>query len=127
VKENLDAVDARAVLEALVALPVSTWNYISQGESIRHIGVMAQDFYAAFGVGEDDRHITTIDADGVAFAAIQGLNAKLESENAALRAELDAVQARLAALEGLASGGQSATLLPVALVAGLGVLVLRRR
>lgn len=129
VKENLEAVDARAVLEALVALPVSTWNYISQGESIRHIGVMAQDFYAAFGVGEDDRHITTIDADGVAFAAIQGLNAKLESENAALRAELDAVQARLAALEGLASGGQSATLLPVALVVGLGVLglALRRR
>jgi hypothetical protein len=69
-KENLEQVDAEAVLDALVAIPVSTWNYISQDETIRHMGVMAQDFYAAFGVGEDDRHITTIDADGVAFAAI---------------------------------------------------------
>jgi hypothetical protein len=77
-KANFDAVDARAVLDALVNLPVTTWNYITQDEAIRHIGVMAQDFYAAFNVGEDDRHITTIDADGVLFAAGQGLNAKLE-------------------------------------------------
>ncbi len=50
-----------------------TWNYRSQDAAIRHIGPVAQDFYAAFGVGEDDRHISTIDADGVALAAIQGL------------------------------------------------------
>jgi hypothetical protein len=47
-KANFDAVDARAILEALVNLPVTTWNYITQDEAIRHIGVMAQDFYAAF-------------------------------------------------------------------------------
>jgi trimeric autotransporter adhesin len=49
---------------------------------------MAQDFHAAFGVGPDERHITTVDADGVALAAIQGLNRKLEAsrrENAELR------------------------------------------
>jgi hypothetical protein len=43
---------------------------------------MAQDFYAAFNVGEDEKHITTVDADGVALAAIQGLNQKLEQKNA---------------------------------------------
>jgi hypothetical protein len=136
VKENLETVDPSAVLDALIAMPVSTWNYITQEEAIRHIGVMAQDFYAAFGVGEDDRHISTIDADGVAFAAIQGLNAKLEDENAALRAEntsqqaaIDELQARVEQLEALASGGQSASLLPFALLGGAGLLalVLRRR
>jgi trimeric autotransporter adhesin len=41
---------------------------------------MAQDFKAAFGVGESDTGITSIDADGVALAAIQGLNQKLEQK-----------------------------------------------
>jgi hypothetical protein len=45
----------------------------------RHIGPMAQDFHAAFGLdGTDDKHIATVDADGAALAAIQGLNAKVE-------------------------------------------------
>ena len=34
---------------------------------------MAQDFYAVFGLVEDDRHIGTVDADGVALAAVQAL------------------------------------------------------
>jgi hypothetical protein len=70
--------DTRAVLEKLCRLPVTEWNLISQPAGIRHIGPMAQDFQAAFGVGEDDRHISTSDADGVALAAIQGLNQKVE-------------------------------------------------
>jgi hypothetical protein len=78
VKENFQPVDQRAVLEKVCRLPVTEWNLISQPAGIRHIGPMAQDFQAAFGVGEDDRHISTSDADGVAFAAIQGLNQKVE-------------------------------------------------
>jgi hypothetical protein len=72
-KANFVAVDTRAVVEKLAQMPISTWNYKTQAESIRHIGPMAQDFAAAFGVGEDDKHISTIDADGVSLAAIQGL------------------------------------------------------
>ena len=72
-KANVAAVDGGDVLARLAQVPVSTWNYTSQDPSIRHMGPMAQDFYAAFGLGEDDRHITTVDADGVALAAIQGL------------------------------------------------------
>jgi hypothetical protein len=53
---------------------------------------MAQDFRAAFGLGEDDKHIATVDADGVALAAIQGLNQKLERENAELKARLERLE-----------------------------------
>ncbi|MFZ6027674.1 MAG: tail fiber domain-containing protein [Chloroflexota bacterium] len=94
-KANFAVVDGRAVLAAVAEMPISTWNYIAQDEAIRHIGPMAQDFYAAFGVGEDERHIATIDADGVALAAIQGLNELADEKDA----RIAALEARLAALE----------------------------
>ena len=64
-------------------IPMGTWNYKTQDPSIRHIGPMAQDFYAAFGLGVDDRHIGTVDADGVALAAIQGLYDVVHEKDAA--------------------------------------------
>lgn len=94
-KTAIQAVDTGAILDRLLATPISTWSYIAQGEGIRHLGPMAQDFAAAFGLGENDTTIATIDADGVALAAIQGLNAKLERENAALRAALADLSARI--------------------------------
>lgn len=72
-KDNVAAIDAKRILARVIAMPVTTWNYKSQAESIRHIGPMAQDFYSAFRVGEDDKHITEVDEGGVALAAIQGL------------------------------------------------------
>ena len=59
-KENLQPIDAQAVLDAVVSMPISTWNYKEQDDSIRHIGPMAQDFYAAFGFGVSDKLIDTI-------------------------------------------------------------------
>jgi len=79
-KENFQPVDARAVLAKVIALPLNEWSY-KQDTTTRHIGPMAQDFYAAFAVGPDDKHIATVDADGVALAAIQGLNQKLEGRS----------------------------------------------
>lgn len=72
-KENFAPVNNEELLERLVAIPIGTWKYKTQDASVRHIGPMAQDFYSAFAVGEDERHITSIDADGVALAAIQAL------------------------------------------------------
>ena len=72
-KENFAAVDTREILERLGEMPVGQWNLVTQDPSIQHIGPTAQDFYAAFGVGADERRISTSDADGVALAAIQGL------------------------------------------------------
>jgi hypothetical protein len=113
-KDHLAPADGRVILERLLSIPVQTWNYTGQDPSIRHMGPTAQDFAAAFGVGEDDTHITTVDADGVALAAIQGLYqvvqdkdarltaqeqriSALEQQNAALEARLSAVEARVGA------------------------------
>ena len=104
-KENVELVDGLEILEQLAAVPISTWNYRAQGEDIRHMGPMAQDFHAAFGLGAGERTIDTVDPDGVALAAIQGLRevtiAQAE-EIAALRSrveELESLRDRLAALE----------------------------
>jgi len=92
-KENFTAVNGLDVLSRLVALPIMTWDYIGSSEGL-HMGPVAEDFKASFGLAGDGSSISTVDADGIALAAIQGLNAKLESENAALRARLDALEAR---------------------------------
>ena len=78
-KERFAPVNTHAVLEKLAGLPITEWQYKSQTD-VRHIGPMAQDFYAAFGVGRDERHITSVDADGIALAAIQALNEKLQEQ-----------------------------------------------
>ena len=72
-KENFQTVDGLEILALVAALPISEWNYTTQDNEIRHIGPVAQDFYAAFGTGDSKRHINTVDADGVALASIQGL------------------------------------------------------
>jgi trimeric autotransporter adhesin len=77
-KRAIKPASGRKVLRKLASVPVSTWSYRAQDRSIRHIGPMAQDFYRAFGVGEDRRHIDSVDADGVALAAIKGLSRKVE-------------------------------------------------
>jgi len=87
-KTNIARVDDAAVLDEVVRLPIDRWSYVTE-RGVRHVGPMAQDFYAAFGVGEDDKHITSIDEDGVALAAIKALHA----ENADLRARLATVTA----------------------------------
>lgn len=101
-KENFTAVNYRGLLDKLDAVPVTTWNLKSQDAAIRHIGPMAQDFKAAFAVGEDERHISTSDADGVAFAAIKGLRELLrekDAEVAELKAANGSLAKRLAAIE----------------------------
>jgi hypothetical protein len=106
-KDSFAKVDVGAVLEKLVALPIQTWMYTASRAEGQHMGPVAEDFAAMFGLGNDDKHITTVDESGVAFAAIQGLNRKVESENTSLRREnadlrvaLDHMSERLDRLEG---------------------------
>lgn len=117
-KENYRALDSQEILETLVGIPIQQWNYKHQDDTVKHIGPYAEDFWEAFHLnGEYDGRITTQDLDGVALAAIQGLNVKLEEkvgdqaeaitalrwQNAQLQAMLqsreDSVEARFARLE----------------------------
>ena len=101
-KTNFASIDGKEILAKVAALPMSSWNYKSQDASIRHIGPVAQDFAAAFKVGEDDKHISTIDADGVALAAIQGLYQELKIRDAKIaqqQKQIDEIKALVAALQ----------------------------
>jgi hypothetical protein len=100
-KENFAPLEPREVLEKVAALPITRWNYKNDAGT-PHLGPMSQDFYAAFGVGPDEKHIATVDADGVALAAIQGLNQKFETgsqKSEARLQKLEEKEARIAALE----------------------------
>lgn len=100
-KENFEEVDGRAVLHGLASIPITTWNYKAQDEGIRHMGPMSQDVFAAFGLGVSDTGIDTIDADGIALAAIQGLKAEKDAEVARLTQENEELRARVEQLESL--------------------------
>jgi hypothetical protein len=75
-KENVEPVDGEDILEKLESLDVNRWNYKAQDASVEHIGPMAEDFYAAFSVGDNPYTISSIDPAGVALAAIKELNKK---------------------------------------------------
>ena len=110
-KANFDVVDGWDILNRLDNIPIQTWNYATQDQTVRHIGPAAQDFYAAFNVGEDERHISVVDADGVALAAIQGLHHIVQEQATQLASQKDQIvnlqqqnvelETRLATLESL--------------------------
>jgi len=93
-KENFAEIDKVALLEKLSAVPVTSWNYKTQDPSIRHIGPMGQDFHEAFAVGDEPPRINTIDADGVALAAIQGLYQIVQDKDC----QIDALESEISSL-----------------------------
>ena len=104
-KTDFQPVDAQQVLAKVAAMPIGSWRYREDPTQQRHLGPTAQDFRAAFGLGGGDRTIATVDADGVALAAIQGLNAKLEARDAEVERLREEVQALRRAIEAL--GGRT--------------------
>jgi hypothetical protein len=103
-KENLTLVDGRNVLAQLSALPIYTWSAKGGDPAVRHMGPMAQDFYSTFGLGTDDKTISTIDLDGVALVSIQALyQMSLEKDKKIeqLTKELEELRQKAAQLEEL--------------------------
>jgi len=107
-------VDPRVVLDKVDALPMTKWNYKTDSAARKHLGPMAQDFHAAFGLnGSDEKHISVIDEGGVALAAIQGLNQKMEdelkrrdAENAELKEEVESLKQLVGNLKNELNGGK---------------------
>lgn len=93
-KHLFEQISNEEILEKLRKLPVTKWSYKTEAENIKHIGPMAQDFYAAFGLGNNNRGIGTVDADGVALAGIKALEERTRN----LAAELEGLKADNAAL-----------------------------
>ncbi len=119
-KQNFAPVSASEILDEVLCLPISEWSY-KDDPTTRHVGPMAQDFHSVFRIGTDDRHIAPIDEGGLAFAAIQGLNQKvedrsqksedkiqqLETQNAELLRKNDSLEQRLDALERIVQSRKS--------------------
>jgi hypothetical protein len=107
-KTDRRPVDTDTVLDGVSSLDIEEWSF-DDGDGDRHLGPMAEDFQATFGLGGDDTTIASVDADGVALAAIQGLQERLESkekrieeleEKVAKRDErLERLESRLSRLE----------------------------
>jgi hypothetical protein len=84
-KTGFEPVDSEWVLEQVGQLPLQTWRYRAEAESTRHLGPTAQDFQQAFGLGASDKTIATVDGDGVALAAIQGLYRLVQEQQTEIR------------------------------------------
>jgi len=98
-KKDFAPVDVQVVLRKVAAMPLHTWTYTNEPSGICHLGPVAQDFHAAFGLGADDKHIATVDADGVALAAIQGLNQKVDDRSQESGARIQKLEAENAELK----------------------------
>ena len=97
IKKDFESIDRHALVERLRSLPVVTWSYIKDESGTRHLGPMAEDFYEAFELGPDNRHIDLVDSSGLSLAAIQGVLDIIDERDR----ELTALKQRLATLERL--------------------------
>lgn len=93
-KTDFEPVDEFEVLEKLARIPVMGWRFKEEPQSRRHVGPMAEDFQAAFELG-DGESISTGDALGIAMAAIQALRGSLAEKDA----QIQMLEARIGRLE----------------------------
>jgi hypothetical protein len=78
------------MLNKINTLPVTEWDYKTEGPTVKHIGPVAQDFYAAFGVGNNNTSISTIDPAGIALLGIQALSKQIQNIQGAFSGNIDA-------------------------------------
>ncbi|NVK21293.1 MAG: tail fiber domain-containing protein [Kangiellaceae bacterium] len=92
-KTNITEIDKQEVLNKLTKLPIKKWQYKTDDLGVNHVGPMAQDFHAIFGLnGEEDTRIATLDMAGVSIAAIQALTDRLEAQEK----EIELLKSKLA-------------------------------
>lgn len=109
-KRDFGTVEGEDVLARIRAVPVSSWRYIDEEGAVRHIGPMAQDWHAAFGLSADTTTINMSDLDGVNLAAAQALErrtADLRTQLADRDARIESLESRVARLETLLLAGQA--------------------
>lgn len=100
-KENFNPIDNAQILSKIDGMAIESWNYKSEGKAVRHLGPVAQDFYTAFGLGHDDKHISTVDEGGVALAAVQELYRMVVKKGAEVAALTEASREKDAQIQEL--------------------------
>ena len=100
-KENFESLDGEDVLKKMSKIEFTSWNYKQQDPKVyRHYGIMAQDFYKAFGhdrfgtIGNDTT-VNPIDMIGIDMTAIRALEkrtADLKNENESLKVTVSELQ-----------------------------------
>ncbi|NEZ04097.1 tail fiber domain-containing protein [Wenzhouxiangella sp. XN201] len=93
-KTDFKPVKAEEILQKLVSLEISEWRYRKEPKGTRHIGAMAEEFQAAFGLS-DGKTLNMIDTTGISFAAIKALKQELDDK----QTEVDALSAKVELLE----------------------------
>jgi hypothetical protein len=94
-KENFTEIDAGELLEQVASLPITMYNYKGESDDVKHIGPVAQDFYATFGVGSDEKAISSQDVAGISLASVQELYKRArerEDEIARLLARIEELE-----------------------------------
>src|SRR6185503_1616959 len=104
-KENFLLTSGNDVLSKLRGIQISTWNYISEGNKVRHMGPMAEDFFQAFQLGTGNTSIGVQDLAGVSLAAIKELDQRTiqlqqrTAEVEGLRSQVNALQSANSQME----------------------------
>ena len=76
-KEKFQPVNTDIILQKIGNLNITRWQYKDSDEG-QHLGPVAEEFYDAFGLGHDEKYISTTDASGVALAAIKAIYHRLQ-------------------------------------------------
>jgi hypothetical protein len=92
-KTDFTPVDDQAILTGIASLPMTKWVYKTDTKAW-HIGPIAEDFYASFGLGDDNKSISTIDPSGIALVGIKALDEKMTTQ----QQEIDELKAQNATL-----------------------------
>lgn len=98
IKHGFEFVDSALILSKVMELPVLNWSY-DNAPDVTHIGPVAEDFFQLFGLGDSSSHIATVDRDGVALAAIQGLKDEKDAEIKALKNEIREIREQIEAIQ----------------------------
>lgn len=132
-KHLFETISGEEILRKLRSLSIQKWSYKSDDNDVKHIGPTAQDFYSTFHLGTDEKSIGTVDADGIALAAVKALDNRTITQSAemdAIRKENETLRKRLEMLEhSAARNNASLPLISLLIIAGLaaGALLLKLR
>jgi hypothetical protein len=108
-KTNFTEVDKDQILVGILELGITRWNYKSDSDHITHIGPTAQQFYSVFGVGDNDKTISTLDPASIALVGVQALSEQItrnKQQVANLENKVDDQQDQISTLFALNTDGE---------------------